>query len=44
MKILGKMRTLGESRKITNFELLAENFKEVLEIWKKFLRNFGLTS
>ncbi len=43
MKIFGKMRTLREFWK-TNFELLAGNFKELLEIWRKFLRNFGLTT
>ncbi len=31
LKIIGKMRTLGEFWK-TNFELLAGNFEEMLEI------------
>ncbi len=42
LKIFGKLRTLGEFWK-TNFELLAGNFKEMLEIRRKFLRKFGLT-
>ncbi len=33
------MPTLGEFWE-TNFELLAENFEEMLEIRRKFLRNF----
>ncbi len=37
LKIFGKMRT-------HNFELFAENFEEMLEIWRKFLRNFGLAT
>ncbi len=41
MKIFGKMRTSGEFCK-TNFELFAQNFEEMLEIYRKFLRNFGL--
>ncbi len=36
------MRTLGEFWK-TNYELHAENFEEMLKIWKKFLKNFRLT-
>ncbi len=36
------MSTLDEFWK-TNFELLAGNFEEMLKIWRKFLRNFGLT-
>ncbi len=36
------MRTFGEFWK-TNFELFAQNFEEMLEIWKKFLKNFGRT-
>ncbi len=43
MKIIGKMFTLGEFWK-TNFVLLARNFEGMLEFWKKFLRNFGLTT
>ncbi len=35
MKIVGKIRKLGEFCK-TNFELLAGNFEEMLEIWRKF--------
>ncbi len=42
MKIFGKMRTLGDFWE-KNFELLSGNFEEMLEIWKKFLRKFGLT-
>ncbi len=41
MKIFGKIRTLGEFWE-TNFEILERNFKEMLEIWRKFLRNFWL--
>ncbi len=37
------MCSLGEFQK-TNFELLKGNFEEMLEIWKKFLKNFGLTT
>ncbi len=36
------VRALGEFWK-TNFELLTGNFKKMLEIWRKFLMNFGLT-
>ncbi len=27
---------------LTNFELLAGNLEEMMEIWRKFLRNFGI--
>ncbi len=39
-KFFWKIRTSGEFCKI-NFELFAQNFEEMLEICKKFLRNFG---
>ncbi len=39
--MFGKIPTSGEFCN-TNFELFAQNFEEMLEICRKYLRNFGL--
>ncbi len=37
------MGTLGDEFWKTNFGLLAGNFEEMQEIWRKFLKNSGPT-